>query len=59
MKNDLVMPIKVQAQKWYLAYFGPSVGYFGKHLPEMDLKCGQNSQLKAQNRPYTTFEPEH
>ena len=29
MKNDRVMPINVQAQKWYLAYFGPSVGYFG------------------------------
>ena len=23
MKNDRVMPINVQAQKWYLAYFGP------------------------------------
>ena len=23
MKNDRVMPINVQAQKWYLACFGP------------------------------------
>ena len=23
MKIDRVMPINVQAQKWYLAYFGP------------------------------------
>ena len=22
-KNDRVVPINVQAQKWYLAYFGP------------------------------------
>ena len=27
MNNDRVTPINVQAQKWYLAYFGPWVGY--------------------------------
>ena len=27
MKNDQVMSINVQAQKWYLAYFGPKDGH--------------------------------
>ena len=33
----------------------------GQNKFEVDFlkKCGQNSQLKAQNRPDTTFEPGH
>ena len=33
----------------------------GQNKFELDIlkKCGQNSHLKAQNRPDTTFEPGH
>ena len=48
MKNDRVMPNKVQAQKWYLAYFGPGIYNKIDRQTKFEVNRTQNYQFSLQ-----------